>query len=71
MYIVIELQTDANGHVGNIVTTYDNLPQAESKFYTICAAAALSNIPVHSAVILDNTGMAIANRSFSHPIVAE
>lgn len=71
MYIVIELQTDANGHVGNIVTTYDNLPEAESKFYTICASAALSSVPVHSAVILNNTGMTIANRSFSHPIVVE
>ena len=70
-YIVVELQTNAEGQTGNIVTAYDNLPQAESKFFTICAAAALSNVPMHSVVILDQTGMAIANRSFLHPIVSE
>jgi hypothetical protein len=69
MYIVIELQTDANGHVANIVTAYDNYPQAQQKFYTICAAAAVSDVPVHSAVILDNTGRRLASESFNHDIV--
>ena len=68
MYIVIELQTDANGHVANIVTAYDDYPQAQQKFYTICAAAAVSDVPVHSAVILDNIGRRLAGESFTHEI---
>lgn len=67
MYIVIELQTDANGHVANIVTAYDNYPQAQQKFYTICAAAAVSSVPTHSAVILDNMGRRLASECFMHP----
>ena len=70
-YIVIELQTNAAGQTANIVTAYDNLPQAESKFYTVCAAAALSNVLMHSVVIIDQTGMVISNRSFSHPMINE
>lgn len=66
MYIVIELQTNADGQVGNIVTAYDTLPQAQNKFYTICAYAAVSDIPVHTAVILDSTGMTVAVQSFRH-----
>ena len=66
MYIVIELQTDANGHVANIVTAYDNYPQAQQKFFTICAAAAVSSVPIHSAVILDNIGRRLASESFDH-----
>lgn len=69
MYIVIELQTDSEGHVANIVTAYDDYPQAQQKFYTICAAAAVSSVSVHSAVILDNTGRRLASESFNHDVV--
>ena len=66
IYLVIELQTNADGTVGNIVTKYDNLPEAEAKFHNILSFAAVSELPVHSAVILDNTGMTIAQRSYAH-----
>ena len=66
MYIVIELQTNAQGQVSNIVTAYDNLPQAQQKYHTILSAAAVSDVPTHSAVILDKTGMIVEQRSFSH-----
>ena len=66
MYIVIELQANNEGQVANIATAYETLAEAWNKFYTILAAAATSNVPIHSAVILDNTGMNIAQRSFTH-----
>ena len=64
MYIVLELQTSNDGTIGNIVTKYDTLNEAESKYYAVLSAAALSNVPVHSAVIIDNTGMSIAQRAY-------
>ena len=66
MYIVIELQANNEGQVANIVTAYDTLAQAWNKFFTICAAAAISEVPIHSAVILDIRGMCVAQRSFEH-----
>lgn len=66
MYIVIEIQTNPNGTVGNIVTAYATKDLAFQKFHTILAAAAVSSLPVHAAVILDNKGLQIAAQAFEH-----
>lgn len=34
-YIVVELQTNNDGTVGNLVDAYDNRDQAESKFHLV------------------------------------
>lgn len=52
MYIVIELQT-TNGQTGNLVYAFENKNEAESKFYQIMSAAAVSPIEVHSALLVD------------------
>ena len=56
MWIVIELQTDENGKVANIVTSHENRNEAESKYHQILSAGAISSIPTHSAVMLDERG---------------
>jgi hypothetical protein len=63
-YVVIEIQTDANEHTATLVTVYDNLAQAESKYYTILAAAALSNLFIHSAVIVTADGSPYMHYSY-------
>lgn len=63
-YIVVELQTDASGAVGNIVTTYDEQPAAYSKYYSILAAAAISQIPKHAAVLMTSEGYLMESRCF-------
>ena len=64
-YIVIELQTNGST-TANIVTQYDNLPQAEQKFYAVCSSAVVSEVPVHSALIIDERGFLVKNESFTH-----
>ena len=66
MFITIELQTNTDGTVGTLVTTHNTLAEAQNKFYTICAFAVLSKLPIHSAVILDPGGVLIASESFQH-----
>lgn len=65
-YIVIELQTNAAGQTANLVTAYDNLPQAENKFHTILAAAAVSTVPKHAAVILNEDGLIVKQWCYDH-----
>lgn len=65
MYIVIELQTN-NGKTANIVNTYADLNTAYQKFHTILAAAAVSSVEVHTAVILNEVGNTIASGHFAH-----
>lgn len=68
MYIVVEIQTNPNGTVGNIVNAYATKDLAFQKFHTILAAAAVSSLPVHAAVILDNKGLQIAAQWFEHEV---
>jgi hypothetical protein len=65
-YVVIELQTDANGNVANIITEHNTINEAEAKFYTILAAAAVSSVPCHTAVILSNTGETHGTKCYEH-----
>ncbi|ACV22559.1 Uncharacterised protein [Slackia heliotrinireducens] len=65
-YIVIELQTNAAGQTANIVTAYDNQPQAENKFHSILAAAAVSAVPKHAAVILNEDGLIVKQWCYDH-----
>lgn len=66
MYIVIELQTDASGGVGNLVYKYDTLNEAEAKYHSILAAAAVSALPVHAAAILTNAGTLVRSEYYMH-----
>lgn len=66
MYIVIELQTNADGTVGNLVYQYNNRDDAESKFHSILASAAISSLPVHAAVMLTNAGTMVKSGYYRH-----
>lgn len=63
-YIVIELQTNQDGSVGNLVYAYDAQPSAESKYYAIMSAAAVSKIPKHAAVLMTSEGYLMESRCF-------
>ena len=67
-YLVIELQTDAEGHVGNIITAHDKKLEAEAKYHTVLAAAAASSVVQHGAVMLTSTGKFIASECYTHPV---
>ena len=63
-YIVIEIQVNADGGVGTLVNAYDSYNTAQQQYHTILAAAAVSELPVHSAVVLDVTGELIDHQAF-------
>lgn len=65
-YILIELQTNKDGTVGNLVTAYDNLDQAESAWHSVLAAAAISTLSVHAAVLINNSGEVVESRHYEH-----
>ena len=69
MYIVIELQTTTTTAV--LTSTYDDLSKAYQKFYTILAAAAVSSVPCHTAVILTETGQVVESKTFAHETEVE
>lgn len=65
-YIVIELQKNSEGNVANIVTSFDSLAEAESKYHAILSVAAISKIPVHSAIIVSEEGFPVEHKCYKH-----
>lgn len=66
MYIVIELQKNKDGVVSNIVTDHASMAEAESKYHSILAAAAVSKVPVHSAIIVSEEAFPVKNQCYKH-----
>lgn len=65
-YIVLEIQTNTNGTIGTLVTAYADQMQAESKYHTVLAAAAISALPRHAAALLTSDGALQAAQSYEH-----
>lgn len=71
MYLVLELQTNTNGQVASLINQYDTQAAADNKYHTVLAAAAISQLPVHAAVMLTNEGYVIKNEVYNRPIIPE
>ena len=68
MYIVIEIQTNADQTVGNFMWAYSERNDAEAKYHSVLSSAAKSSLPCHSCVILRNDGLQIAAQSYKHEV---
>ena len=68
MYVVIEIQTFDT--TATIVNQYENKNVAESRFHHILTAAAISNVPVHSAVMMTDEGVWLRSECYRHPVIA-
>lgn len=69
MFSIIEQQT--NNGVTAIVTpipVIEDRNEAESRFHTVLAAAAISSCEVHSCTVLDERGVSIMTQCYSHPV---
>jgi len=67
MYIVIEIQ-NTNGQISTLTWQYGTLNEAQSKFHTILSVAAVSSVPIHTAVILTHEGIMVAHESYHHEV---
>ena len=73
-YYIIELQHYANGEIGNLThfAYYEDADKArlkgESKYHEVLAAAAVSTIPEHAAVLMSSTGEPIEHKCYVHPV---
>ena len=60
MYIIQEIQTQDAAHVALLpAITKENREEAESVFYTICAAACVSAVPVHTVATYTHEGLPV------------
>lgn len=66
MYIVIEMQYSSDGTVSTLVNSYDDIYNAEWKYHQILSAAAISQVDVHSAILLNHLGHLIKSQYYDH-----
>ena len=64
MFIVMEIQKGKT--TSTLVNTYETRNEAENKYHTVLAYAAISSVPKHSAVMLTEEGDYIKHECFEH-----
>lgn len=65
-FLVTEIQTASDGTVAQITSVFDDRPHAESSYHTILAAAALSNLYMHAAIMYTSDGTSIMSGYYTH-----
>ncbi len=70
-YTTIENQVRNDGSKGLLYDHFDSLDVALQKYYTILAAAAVSEIPYHSGHIIRSDGVMIYGQVFDRRNVNE
>ena len=70
-YTTLENQLRIDGTKGLLYDHFTDLNQAMAKYYTICAAAAVSELPYHSAHLLQDDGHMIRQEIFDRRTNAE
>ena len=64
-YVVIEIQRAENGTVATLVTQFSNYAQAEAKFHTVMAAAAVSALRGHGCIIMTDHAEVVRNEMYN------
>lgn len=73
-YYIIEIQQYENGEYGHLVHyAYDENPdkarlKGESIYYQVLAAAAISELPSHAAIMFTADGFPIMHQSYKHEV---
>lgn len=65
MFSIIELQT-VSGETAHIYQTAPTRDEAMSKYHTVLASAAISDVDYHACVVLNEDGVSIARESYYH-----
>ena len=65
-YFVFEIQKQFDGSYAHLVHTADTRNAAESIYHQVLAAAAISNIPEHSAIMFTSEGFPLMHQSYKH-----
>lgn len=63
MYLVVEIQRNEDS-IAQITTTHETKELANQKYHTVLAAAAVSSVPCHAAVMLDEWGNRIKSEFY-------
>ena len=73
-FYIVEIQQYSNGDFGHIVHwAFDENPdrareKADSKFYEVLSACAISELPLHSAILFNTEGFPLDHKCYKHEV---
>lgn len=65
-YLIVEIQVFASGTLAQSTTVHPTRENAEQKYHEVLMYAATSDVAIHSAVMLDQTGRRIKGETYYH-----
>lgn len=71
MYFILELQKPKEGNAAYLMHTAETAQQAESVYHQVLAAAAISKVYCHSAMIITDESQTLTGQSYRHEEEAE
>lgn len=66
MIIIQEIQTNGQQTALTPAVTFEDRNQAESRFHSILASAAISEVQVHTVIMYDEHGNVIKREFYEH-----
>lgn len=66
MYIIQEIQTSGNSSAVTPAIQKANKNEADSAFYLALGAAAVSSVPIHAVVMVDDHGNIVRSGFYEH-----
>lgn len=66
MYILIEMQTSGSQTAIPPITTKTDWHEAEAEFHRLCSIAAVSSVPVHTVMMVDENGNTARAEHYEH-----
>lgn len=70
-YVVLEIQHFADGNVAIITTKHNTRNDAESKFYTLCAAGCHTTLPIYTLMVMTTEGFVLDTKVFKNDVPVE
>lgn len=64
--MLLKYKKTSDNRVLTLVNTFETRNEADSKYHFVLAAAAVSDLPRHGAVILSDAGYQIAGYMYAH-----
>lgn len=66
MYAIVEMQTNGNTMIVSPVITKETRDEAEQAFHQVASFAAVSNVELHTVVMLNAQGERMKKETYSH-----
>jgi len=69
MYVILELQV-INGNISVVtpIQMAETQKEAMSKYHGILSVAAVSSVPIHSAIVINERGEYVARETYEHVV---